>query len=260
MIALPGAGGLFFQIQESLQCVNCKKVMLTRGVHNSLADFLWLAEELSYHPVRILELVPLTQTLTGNHYAYGYICGGVWIPVLTSIPRVPQQYPSASLQSTDPNAAHPTVWRAHFLEDVVSNMVSFDNPKDSVTNSSLELAGSIPHNKCATQCFGVIDPTILTHTNNAHTLWWQRKGSTTSSSTLFQLLCSQAFHQHFHCYIPRQDFIAGVDDITADNPSWSETLIYMELVCDFNCIFYQKLPWRLWTPYPTIFLVLAYLL
>ena len=39
LLALPGSRGLFSQVQEALRHVNDKWVMLTRGVHEALADF-----------------------------------------------------------------------------------------------------------------------------------------------------------------------------------------------------------------------------
>ena len=71
-----------------------------------------------------------------------------WIPGPTAIPRAPQKNPSAVLQSTDPIAVHPTMWRAHFPEDVVANMIPFYSPRVSVTNSDLDLEGGILHNNC----------------------------------------------------------------------------------------------------------------
>ena len=66
-LALPGSCGLFSQMQESLRHVNGKRVTLTLGVHEALADFQWLAKDMVSRPTRLLELVPLTPTLDGYH-------------------------------------------------------------------------------------------------------------------------------------------------------------------------------------------------
>ena len=45
-IALPGSRGLFNHMQEALCHVEGKRVTLTRGVHQALAEFRWLAEDM----------------------------------------------------------------------------------------------------------------------------------------------------------------------------------------------------------------------
>ena len=45
-IALPGIRGILIHMQESLSHVDSKRVALTRGVHQALVDFQWLAEDL----------------------------------------------------------------------------------------------------------------------------------------------------------------------------------------------------------------------
>ena len=49
-IALPGDRGLFSHMREPIRHVNGKWVTLTRGIHQALAEFLWLAEDLGLRP------------------------------------------------------------------------------------------------------------------------------------------------------------------------------------------------------------------
>ena len=49
-IALSGTSYLFSHIQEALQHMDGKQVALTRGVHQALAEFQWLAEYLGRRP------------------------------------------------------------------------------------------------------------------------------------------------------------------------------------------------------------------
>ena len=49
-LALPGARGLFSQMQEALCHVRIKRVTLSPGVHNALDDFKWLAEDVAKRP------------------------------------------------------------------------------------------------------------------------------------------------------------------------------------------------------------------
>ena len=45
-------------MQEYLCSVKGKRFTLTKGVHEALADFRWLAEDVSNLPTRIYERVP----------------------------------------------------------------------------------------------------------------------------------------------------------------------------------------------------------
>ena len=76
VITLPGNVGLFSQIKESLRQVIGSRLTMIIGVHNALADFCSISEDLLDRSTQILKLVPLTPILTGNHGASGYMCGG----------------------------------------------------------------------------------------------------------------------------------------------------------------------------------------
>ena len=97
LLALPGSRGLFRKMLEALRHVNGKRVPLTRGVHEALSDFQWLAEDMASRPTRLFELVPLTPTLDGYHDSSGRMCGGVVLPGPSDAPRVLQNQPSATL-------------------------------------------------------------------------------------------------------------------------------------------------------------------
>ena len=92
---LPGARGLFIQMQESLCHVKGKRVKMSKGVHEALADFPWLAEDVANRSTRIYELVPLRPTMDGYHNASGYMCVAVVLPGPTAISRILPPQPSA---------------------------------------------------------------------------------------------------------------------------------------------------------------------
>ena len=75
-------------MQEALCYVNFKIFMMSKGVHESLAEFRWLEEDVSNRPAHIYELVPLRPTADGYHDAFGYMCGSVVLTGLTAIPRI----------------------------------------------------------------------------------------------------------------------------------------------------------------------------
>ena len=127
-LALPGARGLFSQMQEALCRVKGKRVTLSPGVHDALDNFKWLAEDVAKRPTQMYELVPLRLTVDGYHDASKYMCGGVVLPGPTSTPRKLPPQPSAARPSPNPTGAHPIVWRMPFPKDVVESLVSCTNP------------------------------------------------------------------------------------------------------------------------------------
>ena len=136
-LALHGSRGLFIQIQESLCHFKGKRVTLSKGVHEALADLCWLAEDVSNRPTRIYKIVPLRTTVDGNHNASGYMCGDMVLPGPMSIPRILLPHPSAARPPPNPIAAYPIVWRTPLTKNVVDSLVSWTNPKGTVNNSEL---------------------------------------------------------------------------------------------------------------------------
>ena len=135
VLAPPKARGLFSQMQEELFHVKGKRVTLSTGVHESLSDFRWLAEDVSNRPTRIYKLVPLRPTMDGYHDASGYMCGGVVLPVPTTIPWILTPQPSAARPPPNPKGAHPIVWRMPSPKYIVDSLVSWINPQGTVNNS-----------------------------------------------------------------------------------------------------------------------------
>ena len=105
-IALPGSEVLFSHMQEALRHVKFKRVTLTKGVHQALADLRRLVQDLQQRPTWLYELVLLYLTLEGYHDAYGYICGGTVLSGPTSVPRTLQPRPRAAKTTPDPMGAH----------------------------------------------------------------------------------------------------------------------------------------------------------
>ena len=103
----------------------------------------------------------------------------------------------------------PVLWRQKFPAWVQRDLVSFDNPDGSINNSDLELAGSIARNSILAQHADVRERTIRNSCNNMATVFWQRKGSTTTTGPAAYLLRIQAFHQRFFRYVLFRDFIPG---------------------------------------------------
>ena len=182
-LAIPGARGLFSELQHAFKDrPAAHRLKLSKGVHDALDDFRLLFGDLARRPTRLYELVPLAPTLTGTHDASGHGAGGIWLPSDTAVPRL-----------HDNN--HPIVWRMTFPTSVTTDLASFQNPRGPITNSDLELAGSLLHHKAAVQTYDIQERTVLSRANNTPTVFRQRKGSATTTGPAAYLLRQQALHQ-----------------------------------------------------------------
>jgi hypothetical protein len=245
-LAIPGSRGLFSHMQEALRhrAAGKMRLALCKGVHDALQDFRLLHQDLTRRPTRLYELVPLPPTITGAHDASGRGMGGALLPGPTAIPRMWDGEASSG--------SHPVVWRATFPPDITASLVSWANPAGTITNSDLELAGSLAHHDAAVQCFDLRERTILSKTDNTPTLFWQRKGSTTTTGPPAYLLRAQALHQRHHRYVPRHDYLPGVENLMSDDASRLHHLSDAALLTHFDSVYPQPSSWKLWTPSPAL--------
>ena len=205
-IALPGARGLFSLLQDALRKQSDNRVALTSLIQSILDDFREIHTQLLERPTRLQELVPIQPTMHGFHDAAGHGAGGVWYPSSTSVARSTALRSGTSARRRRPKRPGPVVWRMRFPKDIQDRLVSRSNPHGDITNTDLELAGSIMHQECAVQCFDVRERTTLSRTDNTGTLFWQRKGSTTTEKVAADLLRHQALHQRYHRTVPLHDY------------------------------------------------------
>lgn len=250
-LALPGSRGLFSSLQVALRTRENTRLRLHHGFHAALDDFRWLHTDLGHRPTRLQELVPATPSLVGAHDASGRGAGGVWLPSLTVTPR------SARVRTLGSNGLvrrhrlrdrHPIVWRTTVPRNVQSRLVTFANPAGDVTNSDLELGGSLFQQEAATQCYDIRERTTKDCTDNLATMYWTRKGSTTSVGPPAHLLRVASIHQRHHRYLNMKDFLAGTENRMADDASRLLHLTDHEFLTHFNSTYPQPLTWALWTP------------
>lgn len=243
-IALPGSRGLFSLLQEAFRSEDSRsRITLTSAVHSILDDFRWLLTELESRPTRLYELVPLQPTLVGAHDAAGHGAGGVWFPTTQAVSRRTQlQGARGRHQQT------PIVWRLPFPTRVQRELVTFQNPSGAITNSDLELAGGLLHLEAAAQCFDIRERTILSKTDNMATMYWNRKGSATTTSAPAYLLRMYSYHRRYHRYIPLHDYIQGTVNAMADDASRLQHLSNRDFLAHFNSTYPQRQSWQLWTP------------
>jgi hypothetical protein len=124
-LAIPGVRGLFSTLQEAFRHpTEGSRLKLNKGVHDFLEDFRWLARELSQRPTRLGELLPGHPIAIGTTDAAGPGMGGIFF-------------------TPAPSGTQAFLWREPFPLQVQSKLITWDNPKGSLTNSDLELAGAV---------------------------------------------------------------------------------------------------------------------
>jgi Reverse transcriptase (RNA-dependent DNA polymerase). len=238
-LALPGSRGLFSHLQAALAKKTGTRVPLNAEVHQALADFRWILEHITARPTRIAELVPLLPSALGYHDASGAGSGGVWFPASHLLPRG---------QCT----RQPVLWRYQWPQEIQQKLVTDTNPKGTISNSDLELAGGILHLDILCQTYDIRERTILSKTDNLAALFWQRKGSTTSATTPPYLLRLLGMHQRLHHYIPRHDYIPGGSNPMADDASRLFHLSNNDFLAHFNSTYSQDNGFRLVNPTPSL--------
>jgi hypothetical protein len=249
-LALPGSQGLFSLLQNTFRSATTAdpRVALTTAVHDVLDDFRVMYNQLRHRPARLHELVPLTPTIHGNHDASGYGMGGVWYPTPTAVGRSVRMRTSPNGRRRRQHRAVPVVWRMRFPANITARLVTRENPKGDITNTDLELVGSVMHQECATQCYDIRERTTLSRTDNTGTMYWQRKGSATTAKVAAEVLRIQAMHQRHHRYIRLHDHLSGPENVDADDASRLQDLTNRKFLAHFNTLYPQKQSWQMWTP------------
>ena len=228
VIAIPGARGLFSTLQEAFRHTEekGKRIRLHKHVHAFLDDFRWLARDLASRPTRIAEVIPSAPSTRGACDASGLGMGGVhFVPTSKGV--------------------LPLMWRAKFGKEIQRDLVSFENPEGVITNSDLELAGSVAHHEVLTQHVDVREHTLHNCYDNTPTMYWQRKGSTTTTGPAAYLLRLQALHQRHHRHFPLHDYMPGEVNKMADECSRLWQLTDSQILAHFNSNYPQALSWQL---------------
>ena len=231
VLAIPGSRGMFSTLQTAFQHPDHtgRRLRLSTTVHDFLDDLRWLAAELGNRPTRIAETMATAPSSVGACDAAGTGMGGVIF------------LPSANHASP----YHSILWREPFPVAIQRELQSDRNPTGSVTNSDLELAGTIAQHDVLAHVADVREHTLLNLHDNTPAVFWQRKGSTTTSGPAAYLLRLQAVHQRFHRYVPRHDYIPGPANAMADDCSRLWKLSDAELLTHFNSFYPQAASWQL---------------
>ena len=236
-IAIPGSRGCFSFLQHALR-PGAKRIVITRQIRDQLLDFLHLAKDVANRPTHLAEVVPTPPTYYGSADAAKAGMGGVWFPPGAPAPNSIQPPFAGRLQS-------PCLWRFPFPQQIQSELVSFANPSGSITNSDLELAGSVVHDDILATNAKVTRLTTCALNDNTPTVAWRQKGSTTTTGPAAYLLQISALNQRHHRYKPETFHIPGTANAMADDCSRRWDLTDAELLTHFNQTYPQSTSWKM---------------
>ena len=222
----PGSKGQFSLLQLGLQHALAAKadsrVRITAAIRAQLHTFRALLADDS--PALYEELLAGTPLCVGACDAAKSGMGGVWF--------LPD--------------GRALLWRQPFPSQVQDRVVSWDNPRGTITNSDLELAGTIAHLEVLTShCPSLAGETVQTFSDNTPAVYWQQKGSTTTGKAAAYLLQTSAFHQRQHRYNVRHDHLPGDWNRMADDASRLFNLSDSELTQHFVSAYPQSAGWTL---------------
>jgi hypothetical protein len=193
-------------------------------------------QNIATRPTQIVEVIPLSPIAEGHHHASGSGAGGIWFHCSTVTAR-------GNLSSS-----HPIVWHFPWPECVMSRLVTDSNPRSTITNSDLELAGGLIHLNAIANCFDIRKRTVLFKGDNLSTTFWECKGSMSSLAPPAYLLRLFGIHQHIHCYIPRLDYISGPSNHVADALSRHFDMTWPHLLSSLAPYIPQLDGCQIWTP------------
>ena len=94
------------------------------------------------------------------------------------------------------------------------------------------------------QAADVREHTVHTYSDNVASVFWLRKGSTTTTAPPAHLLRLQALQQRYHRYVPRHDYIPGPANEMADVCSRAWHLNDSKCLAHFERAYPQTMPWR----------------
>ena len=165
--------------------------------------------------------------------------GGVWFPPGPAVPLSIHPHKKNSLQE-------PCLWRAPFLEEIQQAIVSSSNLLGDISNSDLELCGTIAHDNILASTVPVTHLTTCNLSDNTPAVVWYTKGSTTTTGpAVAYLLQVSSLHQHHFRYKPELHHIPGVANTMADDCSRLWHLKDSQLVSYFNVKYPQKKSWKM---------------
>ena len=218
------------------------RIRLTPFLRSCLHDWWHLADELAEHPTPLRYLVPTRPTYVGTSDASKQGMGGVWLP-------------------TDPANSGPEAagqlrafaWRCPFPPAIQRQLVSFDNPRGTITNSDLELAGIVTASAMLAAATPLYFEDLLIGSDNTPAVAWTNKCSTTTAAAPAYLLRLQGLIARQHRFTPRATYVQGDTNAAADFCSRSFHLTDADLLLALDTRFpLSQGLWQLRHPTPAL--------
>ena len=220
---VPGSAGLFSPLQLGLTKADKHRVRVTSHIRRHLTEFEDLVRDLTQRPTHLSEIIPDQPRLIGATDACQEGMGGVLF-----------------------SANHPPLlWRARFPDDIQRNMVTWENPLGTLTNSDFEQAGVIAQHMLAAQTYQVQGRTLATLTDNTPTVSRFNKASVTSDQAAAYLCRLSSLHQRHQRYVAEVSYIPGPVNSMADDCSRLWHLNDQQLLTHFNFHYPQSKTWQL---------------
>jgi hypothetical protein len=221
---MSGSEGHFSLLQDALvRQVDCR-VRLTPEVREQLEIFQDFLHGHAKRPTTLEELVPGVDLHVGACDAAKSGRGGVWF--------------------TDDGEA--IVWREPYSEDVQSEVISDQNLTGKLTNSDLELEGTVLHHFVLGKTAKVEGETTYTGCDNTPAVSWRTKGSSTSRKARARILRLAAGLQREQRAHHRIGHLSGVNNRMADDASRLWHLSDDDFVSYFNRTYPQINSWQLY--------------
>jgi hypothetical protein len=226
---MPGGEGQFSLLQAALCAEHQGRVKIAPSLRSQLQTFRDILGD-TERVTQLDELIPGDPIHIGACDAAKAGMGGVWFP----------------------HAGPPLLWRQPFPKPVRDQIVSFSNPHGKLTNSDLELAGTVVHQAILGDCVPVCGETAHTLCDNTPAVAWRTKGSTTTTKPAADLLRLASFIRREQRCHHRISHISGDDNRMSDDASRRWDLDDTSLLTHFNRLYPQRQSWQLCHPNPLL--------
>ena len=222
-VAIPGSAGLFSALQLALNRAKKNRVRINRSLRSHLNAFASLAASLAHRPTHLAEIVAQDPSYLGATDAAKPGMGGAFFD------HTEQGY----------------VWRFPFPEDIQRDLISFSNPRGSVTNSDLEQAGQLGQLDVIARHGDVTYATLSNGSDNTPAVSRMNKGAVSSDGPAAHLCNYACMHQRQHRYCHHSFFIPGSANGMADDASRLQHLSDTAFLAHFQQKYPQPKPWKL---------------
>jgi hypothetical protein len=200
-IAIPGGRGLLSPLDHALRDESKKWIPISGNItlRDALRDFRALINLVGRIPTKFKQLIATIPGYIGYCDAAKHGAGGVWFP--------------GDCRSD----LQPVVWRITWPQDIRDALVSFDNPRGTITNSDLEMAGLLLH-YLILECLADLKHVhVAAWCDNTPTVSWANKLNSSKSRVAARLVRALALRIQANSASPLITVsIAGIHNTMAD--------------------------------------------